>query len=153
MNNDDYNAQKAAISADLLQVFPFGTDARDRAKQEPVSKYVVFEELKKASKDNRLLKTETGEGLNKFLWGDDDNVGFMHFVDYLQNELSKVTSAGRVVPYSEEKAINYLGRKEKAQDIRNYLFDWGATVVNEYPEFAGLYREKFLSIVEYQYTP
>ena len=77
----------------------------------------------------------------------------MHFVDYLQNELSKVTSAGRVVPYSEEKAINYLGRKEKAQDIRNYLFDWGATVVNEYPEFAGLYREKFLSIVEYQYTP
>ena len=154
LNNDDYNAQKAAISADLLQVFPFGTNARDRAKTtKKVSKYEVFLELKRASKDNRLLKTETGEGLNKFLWGDDDNVGFMHFVDYLQNELSKETSAGRVVPYSEDKAINYLGREEKAQDIRNYLFDWGATVVNEYPEFAGLYREKFLSIVEYQYTP
>jgi hypothetical protein len=37
--------------------------------------------------------------------------------------------------------------------MRDYLFNWGAQVVEEYPDFAGIYRTKFLSTVEYQYTP
>ena len=39
------------------------------------------------------------------------------------------------------------------QAMRDYLFNWGKEVVEQYPDFAGIYRSKFLYIVEYQYTP
>ena len=124
-------------------------------KKEPVSRYVVFEELKKAANDDLILTTVAGKGLQKFLYGDENNVGFLHFVEKVQNKegLKKVTSDGRSVLYEESAAINYLAKQENTQAMRDYLFDWGKQVVEEYPEFAGIYRTKFLYIVEYQYTP
>ena len=58
-----------------------------------------------------------------------------------------------VMKLTEDEAIQYLGREQSTQAMRDYLFNWGAKVVEEYPDFAGIYRTKFLSTVEYQYTP
>lgn len=155
ISEKDAQAELSAIKTDLLEVFPLGTSARDLPKKEPVSRYVVFEELKKAANDDLILTTVAGKGLQKFLYGDEDNVGFLHFVEKVQNKdgLKKVTQDGRTVLYEESAAINYLGRERSTQAMRDYLFDWGKQVVEEYPEFAGIYRTKFLYIVEYQYTP
>ena len=77
----------------------------------------------------------------------------MNMVEKIQNEKKKVTTSGVEVLKLENEAIEYLGRQESAQAMRDYLFNWGAKVVEEYPDFAGIYRTKFLSTVEYQYTP
>ena len=155
ISEKDAQAELSAIKTDLLEVFPLGTSARDLPKKEPVSRYVVFEELKKAANDDLILTTVAGKGLQKFLYGDEDNVGFLHFVEKVQNKdgLKKVTQDGRTVLYEESAAINYLARERNTQAMRDYLFDWGKQVVEEYPEFAGIYRTKVLYIVEYQYTP
>jgi hypothetical protein len=79
----------------------------------------------------------------------------MDFVDKVRNKegLKKTTADGTVVLYPEDSAINYLGREKNTQAMRDYLFNWGAEVVDQYPDFAGIYRSNFLYIVEYQYTP
>jgi len=153
ISEKDAQAELSLIKANLLEVVPLGTDARDLPKKEPVSRYVVFEELKKAANDELILTTEAGKGLQKFLYGDDKNVGFMYMIEKIQNEKKKVTPRGVEVLKPENEAIEYLGRQESAQAMRDYLFNWGAKVVEEYPDFAGIYRTKFLSTVEYQYTP
>ncbi len=154
LNNKDAQAELAVIKNELLEVFPLGTSARDLPKREPVSRYVVFEELKEAANDKLITSTDAGKGLQKFLYGDDDNVGFMYMVDKIREEKKKVTVSGKETLMNEDTAIySALARTEDAQAIRDYLFNWGAQIVDEHPEFAGIYRTKFLSLVEYQYTP
>ena len=153
ISEKDAQAELSVIKTSLLEVFPYGTDARDLPKREPVSRYVVFEELKKAANDELILTTEAGKGLQKFLYGDSKNEGFMYMIEKIQNEKKKVTTGGVEVLKPENEAIEYLGREQATQAMRDYLFNWGAQVVEEYPDFAGIYRTKFLSTVEYQYTP
>ena len=154
LNNKDAQAELAVIKNELLEVFPLGTSARDLPKREPVSRYVVFEELKEAANDELVTSTDAGKGLQKFLYGDDDNVGFMYMVDKIREEKKKVTVSGKETLMNEDTAIySALARTEDAQAMRDYLFNWGAQIVEEHPEFAGIYRTKFLSLVEYQYTP
>jgi hypothetical protein len=156
ISQQDARAEAAVIKADLLEVFPLGTDARDLPKREPVSRYVIFEELKEAANDEFMLEnSEQARGLNLFLYGDENNYGFMHYLDKVRNKegLKKTTADGKVVLYPEDQALNYLGTQENTQAMRDYLFNWGAQVVEQYPDFAGIYRSKFLYIVEYQYTP
>ena len=100
-------------------------------------------------------QSDTAKGLKLFLYGDEDNAGFMDFVDKVRNKegLKKTTADGKVTLYPESSAIEYLGTRENTQAMRDYLFDWGKEVVERYPDFAGIYRSKFLYIVEYQYTP
>jgi len=156
ISQKDARAQAAVIKSELLEVLPYGTDARDLPKTESVSSYVKFEELKKAANDEFMLEnSEQTKGLQLFLYGDENNYGFMHYVDKVRNKegLKKTTADGQVVLYPEDSAINYLGRQENTQAMRDYLFNWGAEVVDQYPDFAGIYRSNFLYIVEYQYTP
>ena len=156
ISQKDARAEAAVIKAELLEVFPLGTDARDLPKTESVSSYVKFEELKKAANDEFMLEnSEQAKGLQLFLYGDENNYGFMHYVDKVRNKegLKKTTADGTVVLYPEDSAINYLGREKNTQAMRDYLFNWGAEVVDQYPDFAGIYRSNFLYIVEYQYTP
>ena len=156
ISQKDAQAEAASIKADLLEVFPYGTSARDLPKQEPVSRYVIFEELKAVANDDFMVKeSDSAKGLKLFLYGNEDNVGFMHFVDKIRNKegLKKTTADGKVTLYPESSAIDYLGTRENTQAMRDYLFDWGKEVVEQYPDFAGIYRSKFLYIVEYQYTP
>jgi hypothetical protein len=154
LNDKDAQAELAVIQNELLEVFSLGTSARDLPKREPVSRYVVFEELKEAANDDLILTTDAGKGLQKFLYGDDNNVGFMYMVDKIREEKKKVTVSGKETLMNEDTAIySSLARTEDGQAMRDYLFNWGAQVVEEHPEFAGIYRTKFLSLVEYQYTP
>lgn len=156
ISQKDAQAEAALIKSELLEVFPYGTSARDLPKREPVSRYVVFEELKEVANDDFMVEqSDAAKGLKLFLYGDEENYGFMHYVNKVRNKegLKKVTASGKETLYPESSAIDYLGRQENTQAMRDYLFNWGKEVVEQYPDFAGIYRSKFLYIVEYQYTP
>ena len=156
-NSKEAIAERATIKENLLEAFPYGTSERDIVKwQKGVSQYEVFLELKEASNDEWLLKSsQAAKGLNEFLYGTDKHYGLLAAVDSIRDDekLIKLNKEGKEIKMNEADALSYLTSRENTQVMRDELLVFLQEIVDRYPEFAPLAKEKFLNYVDYQYTP
>ena len=156
-NSKEAIAERATIKQNLLEAFPYGNGQRDMVKwQKGVSPYEVFLELKEASNDEWLLESsQAAKGLNEFLYGTDKHYGLLAAVDSIRDDekLIKLNAEGKEIKMNEADALSYLASRESSQLMRDELLVFLQEIVDRYPEFAPLAKEKFLNYVEYQYTP
>ena len=156
-NSKEAIAERATIKENLLEAFPYGTSERDIVKwQKGVSQYEVFLELKEASNDEWLLESsQAAKGLNEFLYGTDKHYGLLAAVDSIRDDekLIKLNAEGKEIKMNEADALSYLTSRENTQLMRDELLVFLQEIVDRYPEFAPLAKEKFLNYVDYQYTP
>jgi hypothetical protein len=156
-NSKEAIAERATIKENLLEAFPYGNGQRDMVKwQKGVSPYEVFLELKEASNDEWLLESsQAAKGLNEFLYGTDKHYGLLAAVDSIRDDekLIKLNAEGKEIKMNEADALSYLASRESSQLMRDELLVFLQEIVDRYPEFAPLAKEKFLNYVEYQYTP